>query len=30
VRCPDGNADWRGAVERAAFLIRTGNLPPPA
>ena len=30
VRCPDGNADWRGAAERAAFLIRTGNLPPAA
>jgi hypothetical protein len=30
VRCPDGNADWRGAVARAAFLVRTGNLPPPA
>lgn len=27
VRCPDGNADWRGAVARAAFLVRTGNLP---
>lgn len=30
VRCPDGNADWRGAVARAAFLIRTGNIPPAA
>lgn len=30
VRCPDGNADWRGAVGRAAFLVRTGNLPPAA
>ncbi|CAH0270050.1 glycosyltransferase family 9 protein [Roseomonas sp. CECT 9278] len=30
VRCPDGGADWRGAVARAAFLVRTGNLPPPA
>ena len=30
VRCPDGNADWQGAAARAAFLIRTGNLPPAA
>jgi hypothetical protein len=30
VRCPDGNADWRGAVARAAFMIRTGNIPPAA
>jgi hypothetical protein len=30
VRCPDGGADWRGAVARAAFLVRTGNLPPAA
>lgn len=30
VRCPDGNADWHGAVARAAFLVRTGNLPPAA
>jgi hypothetical protein len=29
-RCPDGGADWRGAVARAAFLVRTGNLPPAA
>ena len=28
VRCPAGGADWRGAVARAAFLVRTGNLPP--
>jgi hypothetical protein len=27
VRCPDGGADWCAAAERAAFLIRTGNLP---
>jgi Glycosyltransferase family 9 (heptosyltransferase) len=30
VRCPDAGADWRGAVARAAFLVRTGNLPPAA
>ncbi|MBR0682426.1 glycosyltransferase family 9 protein [Roseomonas eburnea] len=30
VRCPDGGADWRGAVARAAFLVRSGNLPPAA
>lgn len=30
VRCPDGTADWRAAAGRAALLIRTGNLPPPA
>jgi hypothetical protein len=30
VRCPDGAADWRGAAARAAFLVRTGNLPPAA
>ncbi|MBM3589277.1 MAG: glycosyltransferase family 9 protein [Alphaproteobacteria bacterium] len=30
VRGPDGNADWRGAAEGAAFMIRTGNLPPAA
>jgi hypothetical protein len=30
IRCPDGKADWQGAAARAAFLIRTGNLPPPA
>ncbi|WP_244407537.1 glycosyltransferase family 9 protein [Roseomonas fluvialis] len=30
VRCPDASADWRGAVARAAFLVRTGNLPPAA
>jgi hypothetical protein len=30
VRCPDGGADWRGAAARAAFLVRTGNLPPAA
>jgi hypothetical protein len=29
IRCPDGGADWRAAAARAAFLIRTGNLPPP-
>ena len=28
LRCPDGGADWRGAAARAAFLVRTGNLPP--
>ena len=27
VRCPDGGADWQAAAARAAFLIRTGNLP---
>ncbi len=27
VRCPDGGADWRGAAARAAFMVRTGNLP---
>ena len=30
VRCPDGGADWRGAAARAAFLVRSGNLPPAA
>jgi len=30
VRCPDGNADWQGAGARAAFLIRTGDIPPAA
>jgi hypothetical protein len=30
VRCPDGGADWQGAAARAAMLVRTGNLPPPA
>lgn len=30
VRCPDGGADWNGAMARAALLIRTGNLPPAA
>lgn len=29
VRCPDGGADWQGAAARAAFLVRSGNLPPP-
>lgn len=30
VRCPDGTADWRAAAQKAAFLVRTGNLPPAA
>ena len=30
VRCPDGGADWNAAAARAAFLIRSGNLPPAA
>lgn len=30
VRCPDGTGDWAAAAGRAALLIRTGNLPPPA
>lgn len=30
VRCPDAGADWRGAAGRAAFLVRSGNLPPAA
>ena len=28
LRCPDRGADWRGATARAAFMIRTGDLPP--
>lgn len=28
VRCPEGTADWAQAAARAAFLVRTGNLPP--
>ena len=28
VRCPDGTADWTAAAQRAALLVRTGNLPP--
>ena len=27
VRCPEGTADWAQAAARAAFLIRTGNVP---
>lgn len=27
VRCPNGGADWQAAAARAAFLVRTGNLP---
>ncbi|MBR0658814.1 glycosyltransferase family 9 protein [Neoroseomonas oryzicola] len=30
VRCPGDGADWRQAAARAAFLIRTGDLPAPA
>ncbi len=29
VRCPDRTADWAAAAARAAFLIRSGNLPAP-
>lgn len=30
VRCPAGTADWRAAADRAALLVRTGNLPAAA
>ncbi len=30
VRCQNGGADWQAAAARAAFLVRTGNLPSPA
>jgi hypothetical protein len=30
VRCPAGTADWGAAVQLAAALVRTGNLPPAA
>lgn len=30
LRCPDGGGDWQAAAARAAFLVRTGDLPPEA